>query len=124
MLATPCAGALHAAAMSSDANFEQREFELSLAVFSVSAALVGVCLTGIGLLQVVQRLGRIGLLGDELLATDCVAFLASCVLSFLSFRVRDSHRRQALRRYADGVFLFGLAVLTVTAFLITFTVIR
>lgn len=109
---------------SSDANVEQREFELSLAVFSVSAALVGVCLTGIGLLQVVQRLGRIGLLGDELLATECVAFLASCVLSFLSFRVRQPHRRRVLRRYADAVFLFGLGVLTATAFLITFTVIH
>lgn len=108
----------------SDSSPEQREFELSLAVFSVAAALIGVCLTGIGLLQVLHGLNQISTLGDELLALDAVLFLVTCVMSFLSFRTRQSHRRMSLRKVADVIFLVGLSLLAAVSGLISFAFLR
>ena len=47
-----------------------------LTIFSVSAGMVGVCLTGIGLFRVVTRLGAVQSLGDELMSVDALLFLA------------------------------------------------
>lgn len=94
-----------------------------VAIFSVSAGLIGVCLTGIGLLRVVMSVGKITTLGDELLALDSLLFLATCVVAFISFRTRDARRRQLLRRVADATFLLGLGLMAAVAALITYAVI-
>lgn len=110
--------------MSSESNTEQQEFELSLAVFAVSAGLVGACLTGIGLLQVMHGLNRINTLGDEFLAVDAGLFLLTCMLAFFSFRARDARRRRWLRKVSDVTFLVGLGLLTAVSALITFAVLK
>jgi hypothetical protein len=105
-------------------DIERREFELSLAIFSVAAALIGVCLTGIGLLQVLHGLNRISTLGDELLAIDAVLFLVACVMAFLSFRTHHNHRRMLLRKVSDVVFLVGLGLLAAVSGLLSFAFLR
>lgn len=109
--------------MSFESDAEQREFELSLAVFAVSAGLVGVCLTGIGLLQVMHGLSQVNTLGDELLAFDSGLFLLTCMLAFFSFRTRDV-RRRLLRKSSDVIFLVGLGLLAAVSALITFAVLK
>lgn len=109
-------------AVSSENNGDQHEFELCLVIFSVSAALIGVCLTGIGLLQVVRGLSRVTTVGDEILAVDAFLFLVTCALAFLSFRARSARRRVWLRKTSDVTFFLGLLLLAAVCALIAFSV--
>jgi hypothetical protein len=53
-------------------NLEQ---DISIHIFTVSSAMVGVCLTVIGLVRVVITLGRADTLADDFLAGDALLFL-------------------------------------------------
>ncbi len=97
--------------MAAEPDNEQREYELMLAIFSVSAGLIGVCLTGIGLLRVVHSFNRVKSAGDGLLALDAIFFLITCVLAFISFRAAGVVQRRRLRKAADLTFLLGLGLM-------------
>jgi hypothetical protein len=58
------------------------EQDICIHIFTVSSAMVGVCLTVIGLIRVVITLGRADTLADDLLAGDALLFLISCLLSY------------------------------------------
>lgn len=98
---------------------DEREHNVTVAIFSVSAAMVGVCLTGIGLLRVVNSMRGLNTLADELLAVDAVLFLSCCLVAFLSFRSRRATLQQRLRKIADGLFFVGLLLMVVICGLIT-----
>lgn len=98
---------------------DEHERGLMIAVFSVSAGMVGVCLTGIGLLQVVNSVRAISTLADEFLAADAVMFLGCCLLCFLSFRVSHHAIQLKLRKAADALFFIGLLTMVVVCGLIT-----
>ena len=100
---------------------DENEQDITTAIFSVAAGMVGVCLTGIGLLQVVNSVRQISTVADELLAVDAVMFLGCCVLVFLSFRTRHLTLRRRLRKWADGMFFTGLLLMVVICGLITST---
>lgn len=93
---------------------DEREHNLMIAIFSVSAGMVGVCLTGVGLLQVANSVRRIETLADELLVADAVLFLCSCLLIFLSFRVRHEGVLRRLRKIGDVLFFLGLMLMVST----------
>ena len=61
---------------------EQREHEPTMHVFAISAAMVGVCPTAIGMLRLVAAQTRVQTLGNEFLAADAVIFGVCCFLSF------------------------------------------
>ncbi|HEY8994683.1 MAG TPA: hypothetical protein VIM71_08480 [Lacunisphaera sp.] len=92
-----------------------------VAVFSVAAGMIGVCLTGIGLLHVANAMRRITTLADELLAVNALFFLGCCLTAFLSFRIRHGAMRHRLRQTADALFFFGLLLMVVICALITLT---
>jgi len=92
-----------------------------LAIFSVAAGLIGVCLTGIGLLHVANAMHQIRTLADELLAMDATLFLGCCLTAFLSFRLTRPVAQQRLRKAADAMFFFGLLLMVVVCALITST---
>ena len=98
------------------------EAELSVHILSVSAALVGVCLTVVGLLQVVDRLRDSNTPLDNVLAVDAVLFLISGILAYGSLRSRSRGRRRHLERLADGVFLCALIVMAGVAAAIAFEI--
>ena len=54
--------------------------ELTLHVFTVAAAMVGVCLTGIGLFRIYGGAAFETRLGDDLLAVDATLFAVVCFL--------------------------------------------
>ena len=60
-------------------NLEQ---DISIHIFTVSSAMVGVCLTVIGLIRVLITLGRADTLADDFLAGDALLFLISRLLSY------------------------------------------
>ncbi len=90
---------------------EQREHDLTMHVFSISAAMVGVCLTGIGILRLIAAQTKAQTLGDEFLAADAVLFVIACFLSFWSFKTRNASHRQKLRLLVDVLFMLALVVM-------------
>lgn len=69
--------------MNPEPSSEQREHELTMHVFSVSAAMVGVCLTAIGILRLVAAQTWAQTLGDDLLAMDAIVFFVG--VSIMAF---------------------------------------
>ena len=94
--------------MSGEPTHDQREHELTLHVFSISAALIGVCLTAIGILRLVSAQSKVQTLGDELLAADAVLFVTCCILSFWSFKTKQAKLRRKLRLFVDVLFMVAL----------------
>jgi len=100
-----------------------RERELSGHIFSVSAGLVGVCLTVVGLFRLFRRVGEVASVADNLIAIDAIVFLCACLLSYLALRSRQELDWRRLERYADGLFLLGLAAMVVISGLVAYELI-
>lgn len=87
---------------------ESREHDLTMHVFAVSAGMVGVCLTAIGILSLVAAQTNVQTLGDDLLAIDAVLFVICTFLAFWSFKTRNQTTRRRLRLVVDTLFLAAL----------------
>ena len=74
------------------------EQDLCIHIFTVSSAMVGVCLTVIGLIRVVITLGNADTVGDDFLAADALLFLVSCLLSYWALRSRGLRRMHRLEK--------------------------
>ena len=98
------------------------EEDLCVHIFTVSAAMVGVCLTVIGILRVVIATQRSDTFADDLLSLDAVFFLASCVLSYWALRTRSSRRMHRVERVADFVFLSALLIMVLVCGFITYAI--
>jgi hypothetical protein len=98
---------------------DNREFSVMVAIFSVSAGMVGVCLTGIGLVQVLTSLKKVSTLADEFLSVNASIFLCCCLLTFISFRLRHARAKEKLQRVADVLFFVGLLMMAVICVLIS-----
>lgn len=95
------------------------EEDISIHIFSTSAAMVGVCLTVIGIFQI-GSLKAIGSFSDNILAIDALAFLFSCILSYIVLRTRNPIRRDLLERIADSTFIAALGLMAVVCILIAY----
>src|SRR5213082_2822208 len=81
---------------SPDSHLEQ---DICIHIFTVSSAMVGVCLTVIGLIRVVITLGTADTLADALLAADALLFLNSSVRCC---KARRSRVLRGMHRF-DGI---------------------
>jgi multisubunit Na+/H+ antiporter MnhF subunit len=99
------------------------ETQLSAHIFSVSAGLVGVCLTVIGLFRVIVRSQDIDTAADNLLAIDALLFLVACFLAYLALRAPTTDRARRLERVADLVFMSALSMMVAVAGLVAYAVI-
>ena len=104
---------------SPDSHLEQ---DICIHIFTVSSAMVGVCLTVIGLIRVVITLGTADTLADDLLAADALLFLISCLLSYWALRSRGLRRIHRLEKIADGIFIVAMIGMVVVCALITYTI--
>jgi glucan phosphoethanolaminetransferase (alkaline phosphatase superfamily) len=103
--------------MTTNTSDRESERELNVHIFSVSAQLVGLCLTVIGLFRVIVQLKSIDSLADNVLSADAILFLVACVFAYASLRSRNP-RRRTLERIADVAFGTGLVLMTVVCALI------
>src|SRR5438105_13034636 len=87
------------------------EQDLCIHIFTVSSAMVGVCLTVIGLIRVVITLGTADTLTDDFLAADALLFLISCLLSYWALRSRGLRRMHHLERIADAIFIIAMIMI-------------
>jgi hypothetical protein len=104
-----------------DAN-SHLEQDICIHIFTVSSAMVGVCLTVIGLIRVVITFGRADTLADDLLAADALLFLISCLLSYWALRSRGLRRMHRLEKIADGIFIVAMIGMVVVCAVITYTI--
>ena len=95
------------------------EEDICIHIFTVSSAMVGVCLTVIGLVRVVITVGIVDTLADDLLAADALLFLISSLLSYGALRSRSS-RMHKIERAADGVFILAMVVMTTICAFLTY----
>jgi hypothetical protein len=98
------------------------EHDICIHIFTVSSAMVGVCLTVIGLIRVVITLGKADTLTDDCLAADALLFLTSCLLSYWALRCRGIKRMHRVERIADAVFIFAMVGMVAICALITYTI--
>jgi drug/metabolite transporter (DMT)-like permease len=84
------------------------ERDIAIHIFSASAAMVGVCLTVISIVQTFARSREVQTLVDDVLAIKALVFLCACLLSYWALRTRSIRRMHRVESAADMVFLTGL----------------
>jgi UDP-N-acetylmuramyl pentapeptide phosphotransferase/UDP-N-acetylglucosamine-1-phosphate transferase len=98
---------------------ETRNHDHRLTLFSVSAGMVGVCLTGVGLIGVVKGIRNVESSVDEILTISALFFLLSTALYFFKLYHADQSKRTTIDYAADGMFFFSLALLLVACVVFT-----
>jgi len=88
-------------------------------ILPVSATMVGVCMTVIGLMQLLPKGGQ---WLDDVIAFDSLIFITSALLSYTSIRTKRNTAQ--LERWADMVFIAGLVMMVVINFLIAFDLLK
>jgi uncharacterized membrane protein len=97
--------------MDGNGNNSRREENICIHIFSVSAGMVGVCLTVIGLIRVVITLGKADTLADDLLAGDALLFLMASLLAYTALRTRSAQRMRQFERVADWLFILAMTLM-------------
>ncbi|KPG95628.1 hypothetical protein AEQ67_20625 [Pseudomonas sp. RIT-PI-q] len=96
--------------------------DICVHIFTASAAMVGVCITVIGIFQVVSTLRSEDSLGDDFLAINAILYLITTLLSYWALRTRQLNRNHLLEKVIDGLFLIALTCTTGIAGFITWTI--
>lgn len=102
---------------------DERNFTQLLTLLTVSAAMVGVCLTAIGLVSVVEALNKWESFVDDLLAVDSLVFSFVTLLSFLGIRTRI---RRTMPRYVavlDVLFCLGILGMVAASLMLAWAII-
>jgi hypothetical protein len=94
-----------------------------LTLLSVSAAMVGVCLTAIGLVNVFEAVKNVEHVVDDILAVATIIFSLVTLLSFLGIRTRVRYTWPRYLLVLDASFCIGIAAIVVASLLLTFLVI-
>ncbi|MDB5490795.1 MAG: hypothetical protein JWO78_644 [Micavibrio sp.] len=94
--------------------------EAASQICTISASMVGVCLTTIGLIRVVITLKQIDTFADNILAFDAVIFLIATITSYWAMRHRHETRLHLLEKIADIAFMSGIIVMTIACVFIAF----
>jgi hypothetical protein len=88
----------------------EHAFNHTLTVFSVSAGMIGVCLTAIGLVQIVSWAKGVETLCDDLIALDAIIFGVAALLGFRGLQRFIHHQSPLSHQLMDWVFLIGLGL--------------
>ena len=96
-------------------------FNHTLTVFSVSAGMIGVCLTAIGLVKIVSLAKGVETLCDDLIAIDAMVFGLAALLWFRGLQRFSRHRIPLSPQLMDWIFLIGLGLTIVICGLFTWS---
>jgi hypothetical protein len=105
-----------------DPELDDRSYTHLLTLLSVSAAMVGVCLTAVGLVSVVEALNKVQTWVDDLLAVGSLVFSVVTLLSFLGIRTKI-RRWKRLTLVLDVLFCLGISAMVIASLLLTYFVI-
>lgn len=84
--------------------------------------MVGVCLTAVGLVSVIEALNKIETWVDDLLAIGSLTFSLVTLLSFLGIRTRIRRWRR-FTLVLDILFCIGIGAMVIASLLLTYYVI-
>jgi hypothetical protein len=90
-----------------------------LTLFSVSAGMVGVSLTGVGLIGIVKGIRNIESAVDEILTVSALFSLLSTAIYFFALYRADQAKRTVIDYVADVLFFLSLAMLLVACVVFT-----
>ncbi|MEI7840520.1 MAG: hypothetical protein WCJ11_08470 [Methylococcaceae bacterium] len=85
-----------------------------------SATMVGVCIMVVSIVKSLPP-DAVNYFIDKALAVDCVLFMTSALLSFLSIRFDKS--TLGLERWAEIIFIFGLVSMTIITVVFSFEIV-
>lgn len=94
---------------------------IAIHIFTVSAAMIGVCLTVIGLVQIVIHPRSESTLADDFLFVDAILFSISCLLSYWALRKRSIRRMHKIEEIADVVFLIAIILMVIICGVVAYT---
>ncbi len=92
---------------------------LAAHILSASATMVGISLTAVGLVKIVEQSSGPSHV-DELFSLNSVLFLISATSSYISLRTRSASVSERLESIADRVFMVGLVCLVVVTVLFAY----
>ena len=101
---------------------DDRNYAHLLTLLSVSAAMVGVCLTAVGLINVIEVLNNWEGWVDDILAIGSLLFSIVTLLSFLGIRTKIRFRWPRYVLILDIFFCVGIVTMVVASFLLTYRV--
>ncbi len=102
--------------------FYQRmmERDVYIHISEVSVAMIGVCLTGVSIMQVGQDIDDVSSYIDDILAINSFIFLTSFILAYWLIRVTMKGHRyiRKISNLANVIFLIGMVLMAVVSGLI------
>jgi hypothetical protein len=101
---------------------DERLYHHLTTILSVSGAMVGVCLSTIGIIGMIKSLKRFNTICDDLLAADAFLFLSSAILSFLVVRTPLWRRRRTVSVGIDGIFCLALVLMVMVCGMLVWVV--
>jgi hypothetical protein len=102
---------------------DDRNYAHLLTLLSVSAAMVGVCLTAIGLVSVIEALHKVEAMVDEMLAIGTLIFSCVTLLSFLGIRTQIRRKFGPYVLVLDTLFCLGIFLMVGASFVLAYLVI-
>jgi hypothetical protein len=96
------------------------EVDITIHIFSVSATLVGVCLTVIGLFHISKRISHIQTYGQEILSVNALLFLFSCIFAYFALSKRRQKRYHLLEKTAERIFFVALTFMVLICGMIVY----
>ena len=102
--------------------FYQRmmERDIYIHISEVSVAMIGVCLTGVSIMQVGQDIDEVNTFIDDILAIDSFIFLTSFILAYWLIRVTMKGNRyiRKVSKITNTIFLIGMVLMAIVSGLI------
>jgi hypothetical protein len=89
--------------------------DIYIHISEISVAMIGVCLTGVSILQIDEQPEDAVSYIDDLLALDSFVFLTSCLLAYWAVRVAMKGNRHVRRvaSIANLIFMFGMILMAI-----------
>ncbi len=94
--------------------------DISVILFNASTVMVGICLTAIGILSMDNKQQKLISIGDFLIAGNTLMFLFTGILSYVSLRNRQKHRRYGLETTSEVLFIVAMCLTTVICLMLVF----
>jgi hypothetical protein len=94
--------------------------DVSQHILPTAATMVGVCVTVVSIVRLLEATAPHASIIDNVLAGDAVLFLVSALLSYGSLRTPGSTPR--LERYGDLVFLSALTILVASSIMLAWEI--
>jgi hypothetical protein len=92
-------------------------------ILALSPKKVGMCLTLLGLIKVVESVKRITVFSDEVLAVTAFSFMLSGIFSYFALKDTDIRRKHRKAKISDYLFSVSLCLLALVCAVIAFEMI-